>query len=534
MHRAWQIVEVVGMICEQVACDGPSELCAGVPTESYPDRRGDLSRLARTCTIFLEPALNALWAYQATILHLLRTMPDDIWDITEIRDADDADDEDGILRLKIVLRRVVTTADWTRFIFYAHRVKSFKDSHVHRATAEVYETLSSSFPGNFIFPNMRTLEWEPKQRGVFHYIRLFLSPGLTRLDLTLDRIPDALIFDTLTDKIPRLKSLKISGSAGNAARAALSRFICSLRDLETLTVGDLDPAAFSHVAASPLLRYLSLKSTEPLPSLPPPARFPHFSALTELESGSIEHAPILFEQAKPSRLVDFTLTAKSWPATPTKRTIHQLYSALATNCNNSSLRTIFVRKQDTPDFIAPDQLYLYLVSGEELKPLFRFQNLTVVSLAHTAGVDLDDDVVLAMARAWPCVERLRLPCNINYRITPRVTLEGLYAFAQHCPHLDELQILFDATTIPALRLRSKTGVRKRVSQARLELLDITYSPIDITKPHHVAKFLGTVFPCLEMLQTTYYEHPQWTTDVQLVPSHKAWMRVSAELDCFSS
>ncbi|KAJ7685766.1 hypothetical protein DFH06DRAFT_1159316 [Mycena polygramma] len=85
MHRAWQIGEVMEMICAQVALDGPIRWWSGRPVQAYPRRRRDLSCLARTSTIFLNPALDVLWEYQDTLLHLLRTMPNDLWDITETR-----------------------------------------------------------------------------------------------------------------------------------------------------------------------------------------------------------------------------------------------------------------------------------------------------------------------------------------------------------------------------------------------------------------------------------------------------------------
>jgi hypothetical protein len=94
MHRALQIAEMVEMICAQVAFDGPNDWWAGLPIQKYPRRRQDLSRLARTSTIFLSPALDALWSYQGTLLHLLRTMPNDLWDITETFYGEDEDEEE--------------------------------------------------------------------------------------------------------------------------------------------------------------------------------------------------------------------------------------------------------------------------------------------------------------------------------------------------------------------------------------------------------------------------------------------------------
>jgi hypothetical protein len=71
MHRTLKIPEVVQLICFHI----------------YPDRRWkpskdasrDLARLARTCSIVSEHALDALWAFQDTVMHVLECMPAGIW-----------------------------------------------------------------------------------------------------------------------------------------------------------------------------------------------------------------------------------------------------------------------------------------------------------------------------------------------------------------------------------------------------------------------------------------------------------------------
>ena len=45
--------------------------------------RPDLAALARTCRIFKEPALDALWRSQYTLNNILRTLPSDAWNEPE-------------------------------------------------------------------------------------------------------------------------------------------------------------------------------------------------------------------------------------------------------------------------------------------------------------------------------------------------------------------------------------------------------------------------------------------------------------------
>ncbi|KAJ7685764.1 hypothetical protein DFH06DRAFT_1463724 [Mycena polygramma] len=238
-------------------------------------------------------------------------------------------------------------------------------------------------------------------------------------------------------------------------------------------------------------------SKKPIPFLPP-NDLPHFPTLRTLKCEAMDHAPSLLEQLKPS-LVEFTLVARGCEVdTPTKRGVQELYSALATNCNHSSLQRIVLQRNGRSEVTGPHLLHLYLVSGEELKPLFCFRNLLMVSLSHTV-VDLDDE----------------LPSDRKYRINPRVTLEGLYAFAKYCPNLKNLEMLFDATIVPELKIRSEGSVMRRVPQDSLANLEVAYSPIG-NKPRRVAKFLRTIFPCLETIRTSHDQNP--IADAHSLPS----------------
>lgn len=71
MHRALRIPEVIQIIY--------FELCPHRDCELDKDASRDLARLAQTCSTLSEPALDALWSFQATILHVLDCMPAGIW-----------------------------------------------------------------------------------------------------------------------------------------------------------------------------------------------------------------------------------------------------------------------------------------------------------------------------------------------------------------------------------------------------------------------------------------------------------------------
>ncbi|KAJ7616500.1 hypothetical protein FB45DRAFT_801320 [Roridomyces roridus] len=530
MHRALQIDEIVGIICAQTARAGPSDWWAGLPTQQYPSRCGDLARLARTCTAFLDPALDALWGFQGTLLHLLRAMPSDLWEIIEIpwEEDEDAANDSGSreenMRLTISLRRTVRPSDWDRFTFYARRVRSFKDGHVHDETSVVYDILTSQFPNGTVFPRIEILDWFPIALELFHHIHLFLSHGITGLHISLDNTADSAIFDLLTTQFPGLKNV---GIGGTVAERPFSRFICSLKELETLVAPKLDSTAFNHISRLPRLRYLWLMSKTP-PRLPPrPKDLPCFPALAEFRCESIEAAPNLLERTGRS-LVEFSLPARSWASPPTKQIFQELYAALASSCTHTLLEKIHVDKPSRALPINAAQLDLYILSGDDLRKLFCFRNLVHVSLAHSVAVDLDDVVAIDMARAWPRIEVLWFPCDTTYRIASRMTLEGVYAFAEHCPLLEDLSVLFDATTVPKSTGTLGGKTQPRVSQDKLAFLDVGYSMIGTKKKdwRRVADFLRSIFPELYEVRAT---KPGSSVDPYVLKEYKAWMKVSDDL-----
>ncbi|KAJ6533432.1 hypothetical protein DFH09DRAFT_1370055 [Mycena vulgaris] len=517
MHHALQIAEVVDMICAQVA--SPDGLL-------LREHGRDLARVARTSTIFLNSALDVLWRHQGTLLNLLRTMPNDLWNISGTRidgEEEEGDDfDDPMIDLHISLRRAVTLSDWDRFLFYSSRVKSFSDDDQGSIqTAEVFETLSSWFPVGHLFPNLQKLNWWITAES-FNHFHLLLSPGITDLQITIEHDAHLSILSTMVATCRDLTTFHLGTPrvSSAAAIAPISNFVCTLRHVESLVVVGLDQAALSHIAQLPNLRYLWLMSSgKAIPSLQPPSGSLHFPSLKTLECETIEDAPAFLETLGRC-LTELILISRAWRVTPTKSTIQRFYSALATHCSHSSFQKLTVPRGPFLPPISPDQLEMYSVGGEILEPLFGFRNLVMVSLSHRVGVDLNDELVADMARAWPRIEVLHLPPDDDYRISLRLTLAGVSSFATHCPLLRELSIAFDSTIIPDIKING----RKRVSQSNLAKLHVAYSPVG--KPRRVAKFFHAIFPCLAAIGTSYGKSLDVAADAQ---ARKGWEKVQQVL-----
>ncbi|KAJ7166209.1 hypothetical protein C8R46DRAFT_1276078 [Mycena filopes] len=515
-----------------------------------------------TSTVFLDPALNGLWRQQGTIVNLLRVMPTDLWEIPGYPDEVDANEDeetgDAVVPQESVaqvheelndhprekngvsaddgsddgqeeyeeeefelddfdpeirLRRPIIASDWGRFCFYAPRVRCFSNEGEILETAQVYEGLTQYFPEAYIFPRLEKLIWNRMVlvNGQFsRQVRFFLTPGMTKVDFAIHWIPDIALLPTIARTCPRLTEVWLCCTA--EAMPLISEFVCALHHLETL-VG----ASMAHIARLPRLRHLQFRAAaEPIIFLPhPDSQSVHFPALKMVEFDSFEHAPALLDLLPHCSLLQFSIIGFSVP--PTKIMSHQFYASLARNGRHSSLQELRVQNSRFGPFQNFSQIR-YSVDKATLEPLLDFPNLVVLWLCHPGGFDLDDTMVEKMASAWPRIEILQLSSDRSCRLVPRITLEEIYAFATHCPHLEHLAIAFDATVIPDLQINGAA----RVTQRRLLTLVVEHLPIE--DPLRVARLLRTLFPRLRTLSAD-----SGLIDAALIARHDAWRQVEENL-----
>ncbi|KAJ7471645.1 hypothetical protein B0H11DRAFT_2283036 [Mycena galericulata] len=176
---------------------------------------------------------------------------------------------------------------------------------------------------------------------------------------------------------------------------------------------------------------------------------------------------------------------------------------------------------------------MYAVGLEVMEPLFSFGNLVHVHLAHPVGFDLDNAGVLAMASAWPHLDTLVLVTSRDRHMDSRVTLEGIYYLAKHCPNLRALQMVFDATVIPELLDHAQT----RVVQERLSFMGVSSSAI--RNPRYISTFLSKIFPQLNRIGTLFEDlinsdNRNVVVDPVIDASHDLWKDVEKALPAFQN
>ncbi|KAG9316790.1 hypothetical protein JVU11DRAFT_2854 [Chiua virens] len=92
-HRCLAIVEVQRAIFHEV-------------------HKATLARLARTCQTFSNTALDILWENLASIMNLVRCLPEDIWEVSNYGHR------------KTTFKRAMTRRDWEILSGYSSRIRS--------------------------------------------------------------------------------------------------------------------------------------------------------------------------------------------------------------------------------------------------------------------------------------------------------------------------------------------------------------------------------------------------------------------------
>ncbi|KAJ7642315.1 hypothetical protein DFH06DRAFT_1477521 [Mycena polygramma] len=414
--------------------------------------------LARTCRTFRNPAFNALWGIQRSLVPALSCFPDDLWNRTT--------DSKSFLGF----RRPLTLADWERPMLYLTRIRSFQIDSINNAE---------------ISPD--AIEWLDPNPAKFRVVAMFSSPRLSSVRLDPNCLTtDSLLLSTLGLNHPDLTNVEFRGKyrvfCGPGIVQSISAFLSNQNRLESLRISNVDAAILERVSDLPSLRMLDIAEVMSLESV----------TLGNAMVGAVTHRGL--------NTLNLTFEAEY----PTSQTTARLYAAIDANRSHATLNCLRVEDEwvengsqaDPPDEDPDeDDFKLYLVDPGTLQILFPFTNLTTIILKPCYGFALNDSVVSEMARAWCRVEELRLARSHDlhtFEFNEAVTLQGIRAIATHCKNLHTLEINFDATRIPP----------PCDTCPQTSLTTFYVHCARITTPTAVASFLSDIFPKLEDVRSS--------------------------------
>ncbi|KAG1728906.1 hypothetical protein EDB19DRAFT_1745184 [Suillus lakei] len=475
MHQSLLIDEILSHIVQFVAADGQRDL-------KRLENTSDLARLARTCRYFMECALDTLWRTQHSLSPLIMCLPKGTWEIHS----------SNIL----YLTRPPTESEWARFDVYSRRVKSFsypKQTKMIRLHEDALPFLFADRSPQSLFPSLSSLDYSilSCSSSNFSLIRGFLSPKLTKLTFTLPRkmCPEGIcgVLEDLPRKATRLENLTIS-SFFPVTSFEFNVSTCGLPDLRRFVV-----SSSIRISAQSMLNIASLRYVQEL----------------ALNLHSDFDADVLCGRADSTfpALQRLSLTAYDLPQSRSS-VITSFLSVIGT-----SLRSISLRHNMQTNTIADTPFVFY---PSMFAPLLACRNLRTIQVYNLGTLNLDDEFIIAAAKAWSKLEDLRL-CSLPWSsIIPSIGLNALTALSQHCPQLTRVQLSLDARDIPELPI----GGLSRVGAQFLEVLNVRDSVIGHTEL--VAQFLRATIP---NMKTLYVEaHPEL---------RDKWMEVKAYYDRLS-
>ena len=230
-----------------------------------------------------------------------------------------------------------------------------------------------------------------------------------------------------------------------------------------------------------------------------------FPSLTTFELYSPVRTYISLSRVAPLRMVrDLKLAFKD---VPDPVDVPRLFASIRSQFNPDVLSSIqlFVNEGDFADRLHEAyEKYCYVLSPH-LRPMLGFVHLKKFSVMLPYIYDLDDDILIAMARAWPKINELYIGTDSQHASmywTPvRATLRALPSFALHCLYLDHLGIQLSAEIpqpfdqLPP-ELYGELRDQPHGSVSRVKTLYMGCSAIrqQQTSTRTVAKFLSRVFP----------------------------------------
>ncbi|KAJ7495009.1 hypothetical protein FB451DRAFT_1477449 [Mycena latifolia] len=488
MHRCLAIPELVRLVATHLHSSDCPEMNYMV---RQPTRR-DLAAMTTTCAAFHALTVDLLWT-SAPLMNLLRCFPSDLVEITK----------GHVLRYTMRLLRGIKLSS-------------------------VFPSIGVCLPDNMLL-NLVSLHWI-HQDDSFPYIRHLLGPQITTIRIPFLSLPAVSLLSTLALECPKLKNVTVfqgpptSRDVVDEAQAsnAVSTLVCGSQFIEAITTHRLNEEALEHLRRLPNLHHLDLGALPAALRVPPIGDpDPFISLRTVYFSSELETATRFLGWFTRVGLTNFRVTV---PAFATADQTHHFCTAVAAGLSHSSL-TELALDNDYDDF----EMLLsaqYYIRPNSVRMLFRFANLTSVSILSPVGIDLDNETVTEMAGAWRRIEFLALSSYYSPIPRSRVTLQCLAIFARYCSHLRRLSITFDGTIIPPLQ----TVAGNRLPQNSLEYLDVEHSPIDA--PISVARFISGIFSRLDEIRTTRDNEDNQDPDelmrnAEAIENHRRWKEVEA-------
>lgn len=400
------------------------------------------------------------------------------------------------------LVRGMSADDWRIFQSYARRVRDINSSGLdgtHEIDIEIFRALCCPPTQGPLFPNLVSLTWEDRRNEAVPFLRYFLTPSLLHMIWNQHGGPEI----TRISLLPSIRSIcphmteaiLWSKDSSEQLAKATSDLICGWDLLESLMCGALSEEGWVHLASIPTLRVLkigigSLAFTPALLHSTAELR-QAFSALEELflYTGALDAHTSLITLMQHAPLKSIICS----PSVPW--TSKQLQTLVESLCNGVTGNTLqkFTLKRDNQleESIHPGADHIAPIGA--FRPLFRFCNLTNISVASLGGFDWENADLEEMSSHFPQLQSLDMDTTHGCWTHSKITLTGLVPLLRNCPHLRWLGIVIDATILPPDTEKPR-GYAGKVGVWNRHLKSLVLGDSKIDDAARVAAFLSDIVP----------------------------------------
>jgi len=401
----------------------------------------------------------------------------------------------------------LTASDWAIFNRHTWRIKEIAGpatgSNV-TITVSTYEAACLS-PQSPLLPNLQRLDWSDGQlHGPF--IRHLLGPSLRLLRLAQMAAVTFPLLPVIAASCPSLQQFSVSEKSeddSSMLSTALQDVIPSMRTIEGLSCGELSFNGLSAVAELPYLKRIRFVP----PLKPSQSGSAKKSASQKRKQRVVDKAnssfPSLTQCSLLSRPMDsyqeffcrvgYLPRLRKLLCMTSSITVQQaaaFFDTLRSQVNPDEISVILIRGcPEVMEVQAQEQgLDISPISMKTLRPLLSFAKLEKLVIWTLLTFSLNDDDIETMARAWPKLRSLSIMGYDGWHDNQKISLWGLASLAQHCPELEDLEIVLDATV--HRNLASPNG------PANMLVTGIIINDSSIEDPFYVASYLSHIFPCL--------------------------------------
>ncbi|GBE83562.1 hypothetical protein SCP_0506170 [Sparassis crispa] len=506
MHRCLIVPEILYLIVD------------AIKTPSDELDLDTLAKLARSCRLFHDAALDSLWHTQCGLSNLVKCMPSELWF-----------EPKG----ELSFTRTILPTDWSRFEYYASRIRVLTFTRWGRCrvpfspttgsksklSADVYASLSSHGFPHPLLPNLSDLDWSEEIVGQenFRFCSTFLGPKLKFLSFVTNGPDPDSVFVSALSHLQQLSSplhtLHLYFRQPSHSFSILLAVLRDFRALHTLSYKSSTSISFdliSLLSSMPQLQDLQLQfdgivdsaSADP----PPICMFPALKKLS-LRTRTISTCAAIVAALQLDAIEGLNVQVSRAPSAC------GFLQMLSNHFSQHSLRQLIVYSL-CPEL--EEEITDGVITSDCLQSLCAFRNLEYLTIATECHLDLNDTTLLDMASAWPRLMELDLVLSTDdtrWEQLAFVSLDGVIELVKQGLLLDSLGVPMRMPIVDGF-----SELRPGGGYTYSQLATLTFGGRCVAPPVQAAAFLSDVFPNLRHVSGYHRFSNPWHTIQDLLPS----------------